>query len=115
MCSDTQASGTIERTFEHYGIPAYFCHDPKTALSSLNHRKFDLMVLDFDQPGADTLVDFQAMDAHGIPSVMIALAKDPGVLKSMLSRRVHFSLQKPVASELVVRTLKAAYSMIVTE
>jgi hypothetical protein len=33
----------------------------------------------------------------------------------MLSRRVHFTVQKPLAGELMVRTLKAAYSMIVHE
>lgn len=115
MSSDAQALGTIERTFEQYGIPAYFCPDSKTAEGSLNRRKFDLLVLDFDQPGAEALVDFHAMDARGIPGVIIALAKDPAILKSMLSRRVHFTLQKPVAGELMVRTLKVAYSMIVTE
>src|SRR5262249_17961849 len=115
LCSDPQALGTVERTFEQYGIPAYFCADSKTAEGSLNRRKFDLMVLDFDLAGAETLVDFHAMDARGIPGVIIALARDPGVLKSVLSRRVHFTLQKPVGSELMVRTLKAAYSMIVAE
>jgi hypothetical protein len=115
MCSDPQALATVERTFEQYGIPAYFCPDSPTAENSLNRRKFDLMVLDFDLAGAETLVDFHAMDARGIPGVIIALAKDPRVLKSVLSRRVHFMLQKPVAGELMVRTLKAAYSMIVTE
>src|SRR5262245_66491140 len=114
MCSDPQALATIERTFEQYGIPAYFCPDSPTAVNSLNRRKFDLMVLDFDLAGAETLVDFHAMDARGIPGVMIALAKDPGVLKSVLSRRVHFMLQKPLAGGIMVRTLKAAYSMIVT-
>jgi hypothetical protein len=115
MCSDPQALGAIERTFEQYGIPAYFCPDSKTAESSLNRRKFDLMVLDFDLAGAETLVDFHATDARGIPGVIIALAKDPAVLKSVLSRRVHFTVQKPLAGDLMVRTLKAAYSMIVTE
>jgi len=115
MCSDPQALGAIERTFEQYGIPAYICPDSKTAESSLNRRKFDLMVLDFDLAGAETLVDFHAMDARGIPGLIIALARDPAVLKSVLSRRVHFTLQKPLAGDLMVRTLKAAYSTIVTE
>src|SRR5260370_23657242 len=54
------------------------------------------------------------MDVRGIPSVIIALAEDPAMLRQILSRRVHFTMQKPVA-DLMVRTLKAAYSMIVAE
>lgn len=115
LCNDAQALGAIERTFEEYGIPAYFCQTAKLAQSSLNRRKFDLVVLDFDEPGASELVDFQAMDVRGIPSVIIALAEDPAMLRQILSRRVHFTMQKPVAADLMVRTLKAAYSMIVAE
>jgi len=33
----------------------------------------------------------------------------------MLSHRVHFTIQKPVTGNVMVHTLKAAYSMIVTE
>jgi len=116
LCNDAQALSTIERIFEDYGIPVLFCPNGKAALSSLNRHKFDLLVLDFDEPGAaNELVDFQAMDARGVPSVIIALAEDPGLLKRMLSRRVHFTIQKPVTGNVMVHTLKAAYSMIVTE
>lgn len=115
LCNDAQALGTIERTFEDYGIPAFFCPNRTAAQNSLARRKFDLLVLDFDEPGAHELVDFQAMDACGIPSVIIALGGDPALLKRMLTRRVHLTMQKPIACDMMVRTLKAAYSMIVTE
>jgi hypothetical protein len=115
LCNDAQALIPIERTFEDYGIPALFCPNSNAAQDSLNRRKFDLLVLDFDEPGANELVDFQAMDARGVPSVIIALAEDPDILKRMLSRRVHFTIRKPVTGNVMVHTLKAAYSMIVTE
>jgi CheY-like chemotaxis protein len=115
LCNDTQALGTIERILEDYGIPTFFCQNSKAAQSSLNRRKFDLVVLDFDEPGAEELVDFHAMDSRGIPSVLIVLANDPGALKQVLRRRVHFTMQKPVIGDLIVRTLKAAYSKIVAE
>src|SRR5215831_6296009 len=115
MCSDTEALSAIERTFEEFGIPAYFCPNGKVAHAALNQRKFDLMVLDFDEPDAASLVDFHVMDARGIPSVIIALARHPAMLKTVLSRRVHFAIQKPVAPELMTKTLKSAYSVIVAE
>jgi PilZ domain len=115
LCKDAQALGTIERTLEDYGIPAFFCANGKAARSSLNRHKFDLLVLDFDEPGARELVDFQVTDASGIPSVIIALAEDTGLLKPMLSRRMHFTIQKPVTGRVMAQTLKAAYSMIVAE
>jgi len=115
LCNDARALSTIERTFEDYGIPAFFCPTGRAAQSSLNRRKFDLLVVDFAEPGANELVDFHAMDVRGIPSVVIALAENPALLKRMLSRRVHFTIQKPVTGAVMVQTLRAAYSMIVTE
>ena len=115
LCHDAQALGTIERTLEDYGIPAFFCRNSKEAQSSLNRRKFDLVVLDFDEPGAEELVHFHAMDTRGIPTVLIALAHNPGALQQALRSRVHFTMQKPIIGDLMVRTLKAAYRMIVAE
>src|SRR5260370_16511514 len=105
LCNDAQALGAIERTFEEYGIPAYFCQTAKLAQSSLNRRKFDLVVLDFDEPGASELVDFQAMDVRGIPSVIIAPAEDPAMLRQIRRRRVHFPLPTP-APALIAPHLK---------
>jgi CheY-like chemotaxis protein len=113
LCNDAQARGAIQRILEDYGIPAFFCRNGKEAQSLLKRRKFD--VLDLDEPGAEELVHFHAMDARGLPSVLIALASNLGALQQVLLRRVHFTLQKPVGGDLIVRTLKAAYRMIVAE
>jgi len=86
-----------------------------TAQTSLTQKKFDLLVLDFDDPGAAALIDFRPLDTRGFPSVVIAIARDAEVLKGALSRRVHFVLQKPFTQELMLRTLKAAYGQIVNE
>jgi hypothetical protein len=47
--------------------------------------------------------------------VVIAIANDPAVLKQTLNKRVHFTLQKPFTPELMGRTLKAGYRLIVNE
>jgi CheY-like chemotaxis protein len=115
LCADTQTVGLIDRTFDEYSISAYYCMNSSSAQTSLSQKKFDLLVLDFDDPGAAALIDFRPLDARGFPSVVIALARDPEILKGALSRRVHFVLQKPFAPELIQRTLKAAYGQIVNE
>lgn len=78
-------------------------------------RKFDVMLLDFDDPRAEDLVDFTARDTHGMPTIIIALATNPSAFGRLLRRRVHLLLQKPLDASLLVRALKAANSMMVNE
>ena len=115
LCGDSQTVGLIDRTFDECSISAYYCMSSSTAQTSLTQKKFDLLVLDFDDPGAAALIDFRPLDTRGFPSVVIAIARDAEVLKGALSRRVHFVLQKPFTPELMLRTLKAAYGQIVNE
>lgn len=115
LCNDAQSLKVIDRTFEEYSVSTYFCMDGKVAGVSANQRKFDLLMLDFDEPGSHELIDFRASDLWGYPSVVIAIASDPTAMKQALSKRAHFTLQKPFTAELMTNTLKAGYSLIVTE
>ncbi|HWF06078.1 MAG TPA: PilZ domain-containing protein [Candidatus Angelobacter sp.] len=115
LCNDTQALQVIDRTFEDYSVSTFFCMNGPTAAVSANQRKFDLLMLDFDEPGATDLIDFRATDVWGYPSVVIAMASDPESMKDVLHKRVHFTLQKPFTPALMANTLKAGYSLIVHE
>jgi len=115
LCNDDQSLSVIDRTFEEYSVSTYFCASGESAQASADNRKFDLLMLDFDEPEAHKLVDFRAVDLWGYPSVVIAIASDPASMKRALSKRVHFTLQKPFTTELLSRTLKAGYGLIVNE
>jgi CheY-like chemotaxis protein len=115
LCNDAQALQVIDRTFEEYCVSTFFCMTGPTAAVSANQRKFDLLMLDFDEPGATDLIDFRATDLWGYPSVVIAITSDPESTKDALHKRVHFTLQKPFTPELMTNMLKAGYSLIVQE
>lgn len=115
LCNDAHALRVIDRTFEEYIVSTYFCMNAETATVSANQRKFDMLMLDFDEPGAVELIDFRATDLWGYPSVVIAIASKPETMKHALHKRVHFTLQKPFTPELMTNTLKAGYSLIVQE
>jgi CheY-like chemotaxis protein len=115
LCNDDESLQVIDRTFEDYSVSTYFCMNGQTANVSASQRKFDLLMLDFDEPGADELIDFRPTDLWGYPSVVIAIGSNPDVMKQALSKRVHFTLQKPFTPELMSNTLKAGYSLIVQE
>ncbi|HEY2496359.1 MAG TPA: PilZ domain-containing protein [Candidatus Angelobacter sp.] len=115
LCNDARSLEVIDRTFEEYSISTYSCGSGQTANSSASQRKFDLLMLDFDEPDAEELIEFRATDLWGYPSVVIAIASDPAVMKRTLNKRVHFTLQKPFTPELMGSTLRAGYSLIVNE
>jgi len=115
LCNDAQSLNVIDRTFDQFSVSTYFCTSGDSAHASASQRKFDLLMLDFDEPGATELVPFRASDLWGYPSVVIAMGSNPGALKDVLKKRVHFTLQKPFTPELMARTLKAGYSLIVNE
>jgi CheY-like chemotaxis protein len=116
LCNDDQALDVIDRTFEEYSVSTYICMGGESAQTSASQKKFDLLMLDFDEPEALRLVDFRAVDLWGYPSVVIAITSNPATVKQQaLGKRVHFVLQKPFTPELLGRTLKAGYSLIVNE
>src|SRR5882724_10682258 len=115
LCNDDRSLDVIDRTFEEYSVSTYFCMSGESAQASVDSRKFDLLMLDFDEPEAFELVDFRAIDLWGYPSVVIAIASNPATMKKVLCKRVHFVLQKPFTPELLGRTLQAGYGLIVNE
>jgi hypothetical protein len=115
LCNDGDALGTIEPVLKQFGIPICSAGIDPVAQIEREPRKFDVIVLDFDDPRAEDLVDFNIRDAQGTPSIIIALATNPSAFGRLLRRRVHVLLKKPVDASLLVQAIKAAYSMIVNE
>jgi len=114
LSQDAQTLSTIDKTFEEFNLEADVCLSAKSGQTLMEQRKFDLLVLDFDMPGAMELTDGKD-DKRKLASATIALTGEPSLLKHALSKRVHFVVQKPFTSDLMARTLKAAYGLVVRE
>ena len=50
LCNDDRSLDVIDRTFEAYSVSTYFCMSGESAQASVDSRKFDLLMLDFDEP-----------------------------------------------------------------
>ncbi len=85
LCNDDQSLSVIDRTFEEYSVSTYFCASGESAQASADNRKFDLLMLDFDEPEAHKLVDFRAVDLWGYPYGLIVNEK-----RTVFRHAVHF-------------------------
>ncbi|HZU29499.1 MAG TPA: PilZ domain-containing protein [Candidatus Angelobacter sp.] len=113
LCNEAQSLKTIESTFAEYSVETHYCQDSLAAQVAARQQKFDLLMIDFDEPGTAELLDFHPTDLWGYPSIVVAISSNPATIKQALSKRIHFTLQKPFSPDLVARTLKAGYSLIV--
>jgi hypothetical protein len=115
LSREAQTVDTMDKTFEDFNIDADLCLSAPSALRLLEEREFDLLVLDFDSKGAMGVMDSKGTNQHKHPNAVIAITHGPSVLKTALSKRVCFEVQKPFTAALMAKTLKAAYSLIIKE
>jgi hypothetical protein len=104
---------TMDKVFDDFGIDADLCLSAPTAKRLLQERPFDLLVLDFETEGAMEVLDYHGSRAQNQPSAVIAITRGASALQESQSKRVFFEVQKPFTEDLMGKTLKAAYSLVV--
>ena len=114
-CNDAQSLCTIDRVCSETDIASDVCLTSSAALKSLKNKRFDLLVLDFDDPGAIALLDTPAGSGLSFPNIVITFARSFEALKRAQQKRVHFVLQTPFTPALMARTIKASHSLLVKE
>src|SRR5436305_882304 len=114
-CNDAQSLCTIDRVCSETDIASDVCLTSSAALKSLKNKRFDLLVLDFDDPGAIALLDTPAGSGLSFPNIVITFARSFEALKRAQKKRVHFVLQTPFTPALMARTIKASHSLLVKE
>src|SRR5205085_5948672 len=72
----------------------------------------DLAVYDHDVPGATELASSHW--AHNRPRLAMALVRG-GRVKELLGRPIHLVVQKPFTPDLFIKSIRAAYSLIVKD
>jgi len=115
VSNDAQTLCTIDKTFEEFGVAGDVCLNTPNARKMLAERPVDLLTLDFDLSGAMELMDIYSDGTTKRPAAVIALTRQGSLIKEALNQRVHFILQKPFTPDLMAKTLKAAYGLIVKE
>jgi hypothetical protein len=92
---------------QDHGIGVHAASGVQDAAQLMRSRRFDLLVFDSDLPWIDQLACLApSTNWRGVALAMSSLSRGHG----SGSRRIHFTLPKPVTADLLARALKAAYT-----
>lgn len=115
VTNDSQSLFLAERTLDAHSIERVTCTTGLAALDALKARSFDLLILDIGMPGSSELLASQFTDQKNCLSTVIGLVRDPTTLSETVRKRVHYVLQQPFTVELITRTLKTAYGLMIMD
>jgi len=116
VSTDDSASEVLGRVLPGYGIAVERFSDLATALDRCHQQRFDLLILDYDDPkaAADVLEESRGL-SWGNPTVTVALVAEPGKVRDILSGGAHFVLYKPLSEEKAQVGLRAVAALLSRE
>lgn len=101
------ASEGIRRLFETYGVELHCAQTAAEADQWVRGRRLDVVLCDYDAPGASGLACLQPNTRwRGISMVIVGSQHT----RDLRGRRIHFTLAKPLSLDVVGRTLRASYT-----
>ena len=112
LCEDAGALNVTHQVLLDCGFTVLVAATAPSARQLIAGNRFDVGVYDEEVKGAAELA---AAPAPGVsPGVVFAMIVNPKD-NSVLRKRVHFLVQKPVAAEVFTRSVKAAFSTILQQ
>jgi hypothetical protein len=115
LSGDPQSLSVAKSILHSYPVRPTLCRTSADALTALKQKRFDLFIMDFDLRGATGLLHSALGASYGHARNLIVLAGDPEVLAGALQNKVKYALHKPVAVDMLSRTLQIIYSHIILE
>lgn len=115
VSKDDDAADVLSRAMAPFGIGVERSSDPEIAAARIEERGFDLIVVDFDEPGsASSILHLAKNQCTGkvTPGVTIALVGDERQFRAILGAGAHFILPKPVSPEQASASLRAAAALL---
>ncbi len=107
LMPEQRPAGGVHKVLRDYGITVNTAAGVVEVVQLMRSRRLDLLVFDADLPWIEQLACLApATNWRGVAIAMSSLARRQGAG----GRRVHFTLSKPVTADLLVRSLKAAYT-----
>ena len=104
---DPSAVAITERVLVSSGFGITKVGGAESMRNLLRRNRFDLAVLDHDCGALDVIGDSNS----GAARIVVAFIKATEI-RELAGRRVHFTVQKPLLGDILVRTVRAAYSSI---
>lgn len=116
LCDDTHFLQTLERVFAKLGVCSEQVADYASALSALEQRKIDAMVVDRREiPDLGEFLEAVRKSRMNKECLVIGIAGDLLDLRQAFSAGVQFLIHKPASVVQIVRCLQAAHAAIIVK
>jgi CheY-like chemotaxis protein len=115
MSKDDLTAETLIQVLVQFGVAVDRSNAADVALSRLAEERFDLVIVDFDDPDAASQLLEGCRGLAGPdrnPPVTVALLPDASQIRSILGAGAHFILTKPIANEQAQNTFRAATALL---
>lgn len=113
VSADSAAIQQLSEGMQSFAIATEVCINVGMALSVLNRKKFEAVVVDFELLRADEILGQVRLSPSNRTAVTFAIT-DPA-RGARFETQPNFLIEKPLSTHSVGRTLKAAFGLIVRE
>src|SRR5580700_2644659 len=116
MSSDLPVIETLCRFTDQMAMQVELCSDVESATRRLCHSKYEAVMVDFKKtaPSLEFVKKLRGMTANQ-GAIVLAILNSTHEVPSAFRAGASFALVRPLPSTIMVRTLKAAYPLMVLE
>ena len=112
LSNDAAVLGMTNKIFDDYGFSVNVARSAPEADALIKRNTFDLAVYDNDVPGALNLAP--PRPSGSTPHVVFGMVNRTQST-ALQGKRVHFVVQKPFSADLFLKSLRAAYGVMLRE
>src|ERR1700757_4794056 len=116
VCPDASIVDVLRPVLEEMGIQLERCEDLSQSKERLDHRRFDVVIVDFAlQPEAATVLKHIRSIPLNSKSLVVALVGPGNDVRQIFALGTNFVLYKPISTERARSSLQAARSLMKRE
>lgn len=116
IVNDEAAAEVLSRVLQDFQVQSERCGNADEALERLDEKKYDAVVVDFDEnQSATRILRALRQSSASKNAVTVSLLGDPGNVRSAFGSGANFVLYKPVTSDTVRASLRAAVALLKRE
>src|SRR5579862_6597901 len=104
-----------ERSCRAHNVQTVSCDNTQQAVETLGRRAFEFLIIDFDLAGAVDVLSLYPKDIQGCPTTILGLKGGPESSTQTYSNQVAYWLEKPLSGDLVGKTLRTAYGVVLSQ
>jgi c-di-GMP-binding flagellar brake protein YcgR len=115
LCSDEKIVRVLRRVLGDLDIAVELCADSDAALRKLTRLRFEAIIVDCSEDGANDVLRSARNAACNRQAVAVAIVEPIVGLKAVFNVGAHFVLYKPVSSERAKSSFRAARALMKSE